>query len=380
MGQITSFDANLYGLERCVVANVSDSELVRRLGELKARGIKTPKKGRFRGLVLATAAEALQDAGLSQEKTNDGSGEVGIILGTMAAGASEAENIAIRTFEGKKPRVSDNIGKRPGIAIQDVGAAFGLQGPMFSIDSACASGASALIQAFRMVESGAVRYCLAGGAEASLIPSSLKMVHALGVIPDSFSHEPNTASRPFDRGRDGYIPAEGACMLVVEEEKQARSRGGRPYARIIGFSERTDFRYPTKTSAEFVLETMRRALAEASVPTEVIGWVNAHATSTRVGDAIEAEAIHSLFGNNVWTSAPKSLTGHLLGASGAFEAAFSALSLRDQIIPPTVNLDDPDPACRVCCTQQQLPSTFDCVISNSWGFGGSGCCLVLEKC
>ena len=379
MGKITSFDASVYGLEQCVVAAVSDAELEGRINRLREQGIKTPKRGRFRQLVLAAAAEALQDAGLSQEVTKDGR-EVGIILGTMAGGASETERIAISTYEGKKPKVSDNIGKRPGVAIQDVGAAFGLQGPMFAVDAACASGACALVQAWRMVESGAVSYCLAGGAEASLIPSSLKMVHALGVISDSFFLEPNSASRPFDRHREGYVPAEGACMLVIEDETQARNRGRRPYARVIGFAERTDFRHPTKTSVEFIFETMCRALEAASAPTETIGWVNAHATSTRVGDAIEAEAIHALFGNDVWTSAPKSLTGHLLGASGAFEAAFSALSLQDQIIPPTVNLDNPDPACRVRCTRLRHPSAFTRVISNSWGFGGSGCCLVLEQC
>ncbi|HUV13846.1 MAG TPA: hypothetical protein VMY18_09375 [Acidobacteriota bacterium] len=171
-----------------------------------------------------------------------------------------------------------------------------------------------------------------------------------------------------------------ACVLVIENETLARNRCRRPYARIIGFAERTDFRHPTKTSAEFIVETMRRALEEASNSTEAIGCVNAHATSTRVGDAIEAEAIHTLFGSDVWTTATKSLTGHLLGASGAFEAAFSALSLRDQIIPPTLNLDDPDPACPVRCTRRRLPSPIGQVISNSWGFGGSGCCLVFEQC
>jgi len=379
MGSITSFDASAYGLEQCVVAAVSNEELEGRINELREQGIKTPKRGRFRQLVLAAAAEAYRDAGLSLEVTKDGR-EVGIILGTMAGGASEAERIAISTYEGKKPRVSDNIGKRPGIAIQDIGAAFGLQGPMFAVDAACASGASALVQACRMVASGAVSCCLAGGAEASLVPSNLKMVQALGVVSDSFFLEPNSASRPFDRRREGYVSAEGACMLVIEDETKARERGCRPYARIIGFAERTDFRHPTKTSVEFIVETMRGALEAASTPTEAIGWVNAHATSTRVGDAIEAEAIHTLFGSNVWTSAPKSLTGHLLGASGAFEAAFSALSLRDQIIPPTVNLDDPDPACPVRCTRLLRPSAFSRVISNSWGFGGSGCCLVLEQC
>ena len=379
MGGVAGFDPSAFGLERCVVASVSDEELKGRIDELRAQEIKTPKRGRFRQLVLAAAAEAYQDASVSSEATEDES-DVGIILGTMAAGASEAERIAIRTYDGKKPRVSDNMGKRPGIALQDVGAAFGLQGPMFAVDSACASGASALVQAVRMVEAGAVAWCLAGGAEASLIPSSLKMVHALGVISDSFAHDPNSASRPFDRRREGYIPGEGACMLVIEDENRARNRGCRLYARIIGCAERTDPQHPTKTSVDFIVQTMRRALQAASVPQEAIDCVNAHATSTKVGDAIEAEAIHSLFGTDAWTYAPKSLTGHLLGASGAFEAAFSALSLQEQIIPPTINLDDPDPACPVRCTSQQLPSALGYVLSNSWGFGGSGCCLVLERC
>jgi 3-oxoacyl-[acyl-carrier-protein] synthase II len=379
MGKISSFDPSEYDLQDCVVAGVDTAGLRQRILLLKDSGFKTPKRGRFRQLVVAAAAEALRDAAILPQENEEDFG-AGFVMGTMAGGAFETESIVIRAHEGKKPLVSDNMGKRPGVAAQDVGAAFGLRGPMFAVDAACASGATAIVQAGRLIATGSANWCLAGGAEASLIPSSLKMVKAVGIIATSFSEQPNQASRPFDLRREGYVPAEGACLLVIENEKAATERGASPYARIVGWSELTYSGHPTHMPVDFIVKGMQRALEAAQVHPDCIGWINAHATSTKVGDSTEAQAIQQVFGDRAITSAPKSLTGHLLGASGAFEAAVSALSLRHQLIPPTVNLDEPDLSCPVNCYPKTLNSEFAYVLSNSWGFGGSGCCLVLQRC
>lgn len=379
MGPVTHFDATRHRVDDCVVAEIPPPVLASRVDEMKARGLLPPRKGRFRWMVLSAAIEALDEAALDLQSPRERS-EGMIILGTMTAGSEEAERIAVMAEAGKKPRVSDNIGKRPGIAIQDVARAFDLSGPTFGVDAACASGASAITLATRLIGAGTAPWCLAGGAEASIIASSIKMVHALSIIPKSFSREPNAASRPFDKRREGYVPAEGACLLVLESEEHALARGARPYARIKGVADRSFSEHPTRMSTPFCRMVMEQALRLSHVEVAELGWINAHATSTVHGDIQEAQGIARVVGETgVQVSAPKSLTGHLLGGSGAAEAAFSALSLREQQIPPTVNLEDQDPECPIDCITSATSADFRYVLSNSWGFGGTGSCIVLER-
>ena len=379
MGPVTLFDATRHRIDDCVVAEVPPELLASRVDEIKARGFLPARKGRFRWMVLSAAIEAFDDAALDLVSPQDRAAGM-VILGTMTAGSEEAERVAIMTELGKKPRVSDNIGKRPGIAIQDVARAFDLSGPTFGLEAACASGASAITLATRLIGSGSAPWCLAGGAEASIIASSIKMAHALSSIPKSFSREPNAASRPFDKRREGYVPAEGACLLVLESEEHARARGAQPYARIKGVADRSFSEHPTRMSTPFCRMVMEQVLENSQVEVDELGWINAHATSTVHGDIREARAIARVVGETgVRVSAPKSMTGHLLGGSGAAEAAFSAMSLRDQQIPPTVNLEDQDPECPVDCITSRTSANFRYVLSNSWGFGGTGSCIVLER-
>ena len=379
MGPVTLFDATRHRIDDCVVAELPPGVLESRVEEIKARGFVPPRKGRFRWMVLSAAIEAFDDAALDLGSPQDRA-EGMVILGTMTAGSEEAERIAIMTELGKKPRVSDNIGKRPGIAMQDVTRAFDLSGPTFGLEAACASGASAVTLATRLIGSGSTPWCLAGGAEASIIASSVKMAHALSIIPKSFSNDPNAASRPFDKRREGYVPAEGACLLVLESEEHALARGARPYARIKGVVDRSCNEHPTRMSTPFCRMVMEQVLENSKVRVDELGWINAHATSTVHGDIREAQAIGELVGETgVRVSAPKSMTGHLLGGSGAAEAAFSAMSLRDQQIPPTVNLEDQDPECPIDCITSRTAADFRYVLSNSWGFGGTGSCIVLER-
>ncbi len=379
MGPVTLFDATRHRIDDCVVAEVPPEVLASRVAEIKARGFLPPRKGRFRWMVLSAAIEAFDDAAIDLDSPQERAGGM-VILGTMTAGSEEAERIAVMAELGKKPRVSDNIGKRPGIAIQDVARAFDLSGSNFGLDAACASGASAITLATRLIGSGSAPWCLAGGAEASIIASSVKMVHALSIIPKSFSQEPNAASRPFDKKREGYVPAEGACLLVLESEEHALARGARPYARIKGVADRSFSEHPTRMSIPFCRMVMEQVLENSEVDVDELGWINAHATSTVHGDIQEAQAIARVVADTgVHVSAPKSMTGHLLGGSGAAEAAFSALSLRDQQIPPTVNLEDQDPECPIDCITNRTSADFRYVLSNSWGFGGTGSCIVLER-
>lgn len=379
MGTITAFDAAAYGVEHCVVAQIKSEELSTRLAELAQLGFAVPRKGRFRQLTLIAACEAMADAGM--ESADDVERfAAGIVLGTNSAGTHEIERIAAATLAGRKPRVSDNMSKRTSVAIQDVARAFDLGGPMFGVDAACASGAAALIQACRLVSTGGVPWCLAGGVDVPIVASNIKLASVLGVVATGFAHDPKRASRPFDRRRDGYVPAEGACMLMVENRHHAAARGARCYAEVVGFAQHTDHVHPTRLSAKFVEAVMRQALRHAGLSVSELGWISAHATSTIQGDAAEAAAIgRVLDGHDVLCSAVKSVTGHLLGASGTYEAAIAAMSLDEQVIPPTINLDDQDPACPIHCPTQATGAKFEHVMCNAFGFGGAGCSIILRR-
>ena len=379
MGAITHFNPKDYGVEDCVVAEIQAHDFEMRLTLLRERSIEVPRKGRFRSLALIAAADAIEDAGLCLAHRKE-SVLAGVVLGTITAGAEEVEHIVQDAYRGKKPKLSDNLGKRTSVAIQDLARVFNMSGPMFGVDAACASGAFAFTQACRLVAAGDVPWCVAGGVEASIVPSSIKLAHSLGILTTSFSAEPNRASRPFDRLREGTVYAEGACFLIVENEAHALERGARLYARVGGFAEHVDGSHPTKLSDKFAETVMLNALHKACIPANKLGWISAHATSTRQGDAAEAKAIFNLAnGHRILCSAPKSVTGHLLGASGAFGAAFSALSLYEQRIPPTTNLENLDPKCPVNCVQMETSASFDYVLSNAFGFGGGGSSIVLKR-
>ena len=379
MGPITAFDPAEYGVGDCIVAEINPADLAERTARLSQRGVTLPSKGRFRSLVLIAAAEALDDAALPGADAAQRF-SAGAILGASAAGTHEQERIILATNAGRKARIADYLGKRTSVAIQDVARAFGLGGPMFGVDAACASGAVAFTQACRLVAAGAAPWCLAGGADVPITPSSIKPAHTLGAVATGFASDPGRASRPFDQQRNGYVPAEGACFVVVEDPAHARARGARCYAQLVDFAEHTCPDHPTQLSETFVEQVMAQALARAQLTPRDLGWISAHATSTPQGDAAEARAVHRLLGGHeLWCSATKSVTGHLLSASGACETAFAALSLHEQRIPPTINLEEQDPQCPVRCPGTATAARFDHVLSNAFGFGGSGCALILKR-
>jgi 3-oxoacyl-[acyl-carrier-protein] synthase II len=377
MGPITAFDAATFGVADCPVAAIDDAVLAGRVDACPAAEALPRRTSRFATVTIVTADEAVADAGL-----RDGDRlrhDAGFVLGTMSAGLAEQERVVLAAHGGRRPKVSDNLEKRTGVAAQHVAKALGIAGPCFGVDAACASSAIAIAQGCRLVGCGEVAWCLAGGVESSITPTGIQVPHSIGAIATGFTDCPGRASRPFDVDRCGYVPAEGGCFLVLENEDRARARGARIYAIVTGIAERTFTDHPTTLTPDFIGGLMRAALDASGVDRAGIGWVDAHATSTPAGDTVEARAIAEVMGGDVLTSAPKSVTGHLLGAAGGTEVAFAALSLVDRVIPPTINLDQVDSECPVQCPDRARPADFDAVLSNAFGFGGSGSSIVVER-
>ena len=257
-----------------------------------------------------------------------------------------------------------------------------LRGPNLSPVAACASGANAIGQAARVIERGDADVMLAGGAEAPVTEIGLAAfasMRALSLRNDAVE----AASRPFDRGRDGFVMGEGAAVLVLEAEQHALARGARPLARVLGYGATADAAYiatPTE-DAEGAQRCMTLALADAGVTIEQVDYLNAHATSTPAGDVAEARAIRAVFGrglDSLAVSSTKGMTGHLLGAAGALEALLCVRALQTGVIPPTINLDDPDPDCELDhVANKARRARLRVALSNSFGFGGTNASLVL---
>jgi 3-oxoacyl-[acyl-carrier-protein] synthase II len=260
----------------------------------------------------------------------------------------------------------------------------GLTGPNFCTVSACASGAHAVGEAFRLVRDGYVDLALAGGSEAAtlrLTVAAFAQMQALTKNPD-----PETASRPFDAERNGFVISEGACSLILEDEDRARARGAKIYAEIVGYGASDDAFHitapdPKGTGAAIAI---RRALADAGAEPSEVGYVNAHGTSTQLNDAGETHAIKAAFGDDAAhataISSTKSMTGHMLGAAGAVEAAISALTLQRGVIPPTIHYRTPDPDCDLDYVPNEArDADVKLAISNSFGFGGQNAVVALRR-
>jgi 3-oxoacyl-[acyl-carrier-protein] synthase II len=257
----------------------------------------------------------------------------------------------------------------------------GAGGPNFTLTSACASGAHAIGESAELIRRGECSAVITGGAEAvltELCVGGFCAMHALSTR----NEEPERASRPFCKDRDGFVIAEGACVLILEELEAARRRGANIYAEVSGYGRSCDAYHITSPHPEGrgVMRALRAALESGKISREQVGHVNAHATSTPAGDIGEANAIRAILGEHVPVTAPKSMLGHTLGAAGAVEAAIVALSLKHQVIPPTINYDTPDPECRVnVVSNEARPCAMTHALSNSFGFGGTNVSLLLGK-
>ncbi|MEX2173138.1 MAG: beta-ketoacyl-[acyl-carrier-protein] synthase family protein [Pirellulaceae bacterium] len=331
---------------------------------------------RLRQMALACAAGALADAGLLDDSDDL---RVGIVLGQGGEW--------YRTWQEDAAGGGDQI-RHPQRDRQSlvsfVQQQLGVSGAIASVGAACASGNYAIALARQWVRHGLVDVCLAGSAEIAcpITRGNFQNLRALSRRMD----DPERASRPFDRDRDGFVMGEGGAVFLLESASSARRRSARAYAEVAGFGATSDASHmviPSENPAP-AADAMRGALADAQIDPENIGYVNAHATSTTVGDRAEARALRLVFGPHTATtpvSSTKSMTGHLVSAAAAVEAAACIVAIQQQALPPTINLDQPDPDCGELChvPHQARAARVETTLSNSFGFGGSNTSLVLRK-
>ncbi|MGQ9921948.1 MAG: beta-ketoacyl-ACP synthase II [Desulfobacca sp.] len=335
----------------------------------------------FTQYALCASYEALQQAKLDPRAMHPE--RLGTIIATGMGGVASWEEAYRRLHKGGVKKVSPFMVPRllPNLAAGNVAISIGAQGPTTALASACAAGGQAIGAAFRCIQLGEADVMVAGGAEAAITPLTIAGFYRMGALATGFQDRPEAASRPFDQGHAGFVIAEGAGTLVLEELSHALQRGAPILAELAGFGMGGDGHHITDPDLQGASRCMRQALADAGLAPEEIDYINPHATSTPVGDRNEARAIGQLFPHRPLVSATKSQTGHLLGAAGALEAIFTVLSLQQGIIPATLNLEEPDPACAHLAVVAGKPVTrpIRAALSNSFGFGGTNAALVFKQ-
>jgi 3-oxoacyl-[acyl-carrier-protein] synthase II len=335
---------------------------------------------------MGAARQALEDADWKPASYDDQI-KTGVIIGSGIGGLSGIAETAIVLKERGPRRVSPFFipGRLINLASGYVSIAHGLRGPNHAVVTACSTGAHAIGDAARLVALGDAEVMVAGGAESPISRIGMAGFVACRALSTSFNGTPERASRPYDRDRDGFVMGEGAGILVLETYEHAKQRGAKVYAEIVGYGLSGDAYHITAPAedGDGALRCMRAAIARAGIPPAEIDYINAHGTSTPLGDEIEVGAVHRLLGNaagRVSMSSTKSSIGHLLGAAGAVEAIFSILAMRDGVVPPTLNLDNPSVQTPIdLVPHQSKKRDVDVVLSNSFGFGGTNACLVFRR-
>ena len=345
------------------------------------------KKGRkkmdpFIQYGLGAATRAMEDSGLVIDDQN--AERVGVIVGVGIGGLQTIEEAHLSYLETGLKRFSPFfIPKLIGnLAPAQISMRFGARGVNFATTSACTSGAHGVGEAFRAIRDGYLDAAIAGGTEAGVTPLGVGGFAAMRAL-STRNDDPEGASRPFDKGRDGFVIGEGAGILILEEWEQARARGARIHAEMVGYGANADAFHMTQPAPSGALRCMALCLEDAGLAVEDVDYINAHGTSTPVNDANETAAIRELFGalaSKVAISSTKSMTGHLLGAAGGVEAVITSLALRDGILPPTINQEEPDPECDLDYVPN-VAREADCqvALSNSFGFGGTNATLAIRR-
>ncbi len=355
-----------------------------RKNEVTKEDIKQIKyTDRFTQFALAASLEAIQDSGLNLEEEDPE--RAGVIIASGMGGVSSWEESMLKLIAEGVRRVSPFLVPKmiPNLAAGNVSISFKAKGPNIALSTACAAGSHAIGMAFRSVQLGEADLMAAGGSEAALTPLTITGFYRMGALATGYNDRPEVASRPFEVKRNGFVMSEGAGVLVLEALDHALRRGANIYAEIIGFGMTGDAHHITDPHMEGAKRCMRLALRDAEIKPEEIDYVNPHATSTQVGDNNEANALKELFHNatsHLLVSGTKSMTGHLLGAAGAVEAIFTILSIRDGVVPPTINLNEVDPKCAGLdyVPHQARKAKVRYAMSNSFGFGGTNACLVFK--
>jgi len=339
---------------------------------------------RFTQLGIVAAEEAIKGAEIDFEKEDPT--KIGVLVGSGVGGLSTIEREETILLEKGPQRVSPFLIPMliTDIASAQISIRYGLSGPNFSISTACATGNHSIGEAFKIVQRGDAEIMIAGGTEAAITPLGLAGFCSMRAL-STRNEEPEKASRPFDRKRDGFVIGEGAGIVVLERLSRAKKRGASILGEIIGFGMSADAYHVTQPveDGRGIKEAMMKALRDAEISPEEVGYINAHGTSTPLNDKMETRAIKDVFGTYAYQipiSSTKSMTGHLLGATGGVELIACLLALNEGIIPPTINYENPDPECDLNYVPNQArEAKIKIALSNSMGFGGHNAVLVVRK-
>lgn len=374
---IKSFDTS--EMETKIAGEIKDFNPIDLIGKKESR-----RMDRFSQLAIVASQEALNSAQLNIDETNEHRVSVMITSG-IGGIITISEQIDILRDKGPS-RISPFLVPMmlPDMASSQVSMKFGAKGPNFAVVSACASGGDSIGIASEFIKSNRVDIVLAGGSEAAICPIGIAGFNACHALSKNNS-SPKQASKPFDNNRDGFVLSEGAGVLVLESRESANKRGVNILATLAGYGSSADANHITQPApgGEGGVRAMNEAIVNAEINTNQIDYINAHGTSTPINDKFETMAMKTVFGteiNNIAISSTKSMTGHLLAASGAIEAAISVKSLNENIVPPTINLNEPDPECDLNYTpNKSLDKNLFYTMSNSFGFGGHNCSLIFSK-
>jgi 3-oxoacyl-[acyl-carrier-protein] synthase II len=384
--KITTFDTS--DLPARIAANVRRGDGSD--GTFDADKWMDPKENRrvddFIIFAMAAATQAITDSGFKLE-TEDQKARAGVMIGSGIGGLPGIAESSVILHEKGPRKISPFFipGRLINLASGYVSIKHGLKGPNHAVVTACSSGAHAIGDAARMVALDDADIMVAGGAEAAISRIGMAGFAACRALSTGFNEEPHRGSRPYDKDRDGFVMGEGAGMVILEELEHARRRGAKIYAEVKGYGMSGDAHHITAPAEDGNggFRSMQMALKRAGMMPSDIDYVNAHGTSTPLGDEIELRAVERLFGNaaeRVSMSSTKSSIGHLLGAAGAVEAIFSILALRDQICPPTLNLDNPSVETKIDLVPHQAKKReIRAALSNSFGFGGTNATLILTR-
>jgi len=375
---ITRFDASAFPVQ--IAGEVKDFNPE---DYIEKKEVK--KMDLFIQYAMGAAHLAMEDSGLVINEAN--AERVGVLVGAGLGGLPTIERYHSALLEGGYKKISPFfipmliINLAPG----HISIKYGAKGPNLSSCSACATGTHSIGDAYHMIARGDADAMIAGGTESTVTPLGIGGFSVMKALSDSRNDDPTKASRPFDKGRDGFVLAEGAGIVILEEYEAAKQRGAKIYAEVVGYGLTGDAYHMTAPSAggEGAARCMKMALNNAKVTPEQVGYINAHGTSTPFNDLNESLAIKSVFGDHakkLMVSSTKSMTGHLLGAAGGVEAVFMAMALDKGVIPPTINYEEPDPECDL----DYVPNTarevrIEYAMSNSLGFGGTNATLLFKK-
>jgi 3-oxoacyl-[acyl-carrier-protein] synthase II len=373
---ITSWDASKFDCR--FAAQVKDFEPRKHFfNEKDAR-----RADRYSQLAMASAKEAVKHAGLDPEKLE--LDRIGVLVGSGIGGLDSLGKQDEQLITKGPSRVSPFMIPMmiSNMAAGLISMEFGFAGPNFSVVTACATSNNCIGEAWRLIRDDEADIIVAGGSEAACVPLGMSGFAAMRAL-STRNDEPERASRPFDKDRDGFVLGEGAGVVIVEELEHAKKRGATILAELTGYGLTADAYHMTSPSGVGAVKAMQNTLKRAKVSADKVDYINAHGTSTPVGDVAETDAIKTVFGTDakaIPVSSTKSMTGHLLGAAGAAELIFCIKAIETGIIPPTINLDNPDPACDLDYVPHKARETkIDIAMSNSFGFGGHNATLLVQR-